>query len=128
MAIELPESIAAIERLLRKRIRSSNEDLMRQDVVAYLREGGIEFVEEHRVNKRDRFDIFVESLGLVIELKVNQSYTQVASQLLRYADHECVAAILLVTSQASHRQIGGMENDRAIPIVVVHTGFNSFGY
>lgn len=50
---------------------------------------------------RDRPDFMVGPLA--IELKVKGSPADVARQLMRYAEHPSVGAILLVTTRSSHR-------------------------
>lgn len=72
------------------------------DVVAQvLGRMGIVAAREHWFSKADRVDFFVPTAGLAIEVKVKGSPAEVLLQLCRYAQHEDVLAILLVT--ARHR-------------------------
>lgn len=55
---------------------------------------------EHRLSERDRADFLVD--GVAVEVKVDGSLGAVTRQLFRYARHETVKAIVLVTSRAKH--------------------------
>ena len=66
---------------------------------------------EHRLGARDRADLFVRyrtepgSPGIAVEVKTAGGLPDVAEQLLRYAEHDEVAGILLVTTKSAHLQI-----------------------
>lgn len=65
---------------------------------------------EYRIGDRDRVDLFVEvtpSTGIAVEIKVAGVLPDVAEQLLRYAEHDEVVGILLVTTRSAHLQIPG---------------------
>lgn len=59
---------------------------------------------EARLGARERIDLLTDD-GVGIEVKVAGSWTSVVRQLLRYADHDQVKALVLVTTQASHGQV-----------------------
>lgn len=54
---------------------------------------------EYRLSQKDIVDFFVPSLGLVIEIKVKGSAKAIYRQLERYAKHEQVKVILLLTAK-----------------------------
>lgn len=61
----------------------------------------IEFSREERLSPRDIPDFFVATLGLAIEVKMKGAGKMaVFRQLERYAGHESVQSILLVTNLA----------------------------
>lgn len=57
-----------------------------------------DYVEEFRLDAKSRPDFFHVELGIAIEVKVDGSPSAVASQLMRYAQHESVRAVVLVAS------------------------------
>lgn len=74
---------------------------MQDDVDQVLSAAGVTFTREARLDARDRPD-FLTTSGLAIELKVAGGRSAVVRQLLRYAEHEEVTGILLVTSRSRH--------------------------
>lgn len=65
---------------------------------------GIEHVREARLGPGERIDLLTDD-GVGVEVKVAGSWTTVARQLLRYARHDQVRALVLVSTQASHSRI-----------------------
>ena len=69
---------------------------------------------EHRLGGHDRLDVFVRrateagSPGIAVEVKTAGGLPDVAEQLLRYAEHDEVTGILLVTTKSAHLQIPGV--------------------
>lgn len=62
---------------------------------------GAHVQRECRLSKSDRIDFLVNgSIG--IECKTDGSSTEVARQLARYAQHECIEALILVTTRRRH--------------------------
>lgn len=125
MASDWNDQYRAIVNLLKQPHPTDEEWKLEASVKSLVESAGF-FVESQKTfTKRDRIDLFVPTIGLGIECKIAGSYTRVASQLLRYADHEEVKALLLVTSQASHRTVDQVTNDRGIPIWVLCTAIYS---
>ena len=63
---------------------------------------------EYRLGARDRLDAFVEvspAGGIAVEVKTAGGLPAVARQLLRYAEHDEVTGILLVTTRSAHEAI-----------------------
>jgi hypothetical protein len=56
---------------------------------------------EYPLTRESRLDFLVEG-GIVIEVKIASSAAEVMRQVARYAEHEKVAGVLLITSRA-HR-------------------------
>lgn len=89
--------------LLNHRIRFSTENAMHEDVAQVLASAGIEFAAEHRFSGRDRVDFWIPSEGIAIECKIDGGASAVLSQCLRYAEHEAVRSVILVTCRARHK-------------------------
>lgn len=89
--------------LLIHRIHYSTESVMHSDVTDLLVTAGIEFIAEHRFSARDRVDFWIPSEGIAIECKIDGSASAVLSQCLRYAEHDVVRSVILVTCRARHK-------------------------
>ena len=85
------------------RIHYSTEALMHIDVANVFLSAGVEFVAEHRFSGRDRVDFWIPSAGIAIECKIDGGATAVLSQCLRYAEHDEVASVILLTCRARHK-------------------------
>jgi hypothetical protein len=97
----VPEALArAIAAELDKiRCPLADEFQLHDVVEQVLARMGVVAAREHRFSKADRVDFFIPAAGLAIEVKVKGTPSEVLLQLCRYAQHEEVAAILLVTGR-----------------------------
>lgn len=76
----------------------TNEDELQEGIAAALaRKKGWAPEREVRLDARDRIDIVVDRIG--IEVKVAGRSSGVFEQLLRYAEHEEIAGLILVTNR-----------------------------
>ncbi|HEX4334739.1 MAG TPA: hypothetical protein VH062_02430 [Polyangiaceae bacterium] len=90
---------AEIEALLAdQRFPSSTEARLQLAIADHLTAAGVAFQREHRFSAEDRVDFFVDG-GVALEVKTKGSATEVARQLMRYAQHDAVRELLLVTSR-----------------------------
>ena len=87
--------------LLGSTFHFQNEADLQEGFAMLLTAHGVPFQREVRLSKKDRIDFLVDG-GLGVELKVAMSAASVLRQLHRYAEHEEIAALLLVTRCASH--------------------------
>lgn len=91
-------ALEQIDRLIRShRFRYADEDQLQEGIAAVLEGAGLEPQREVRLGDRDRIDLMVGSIG--IEVKVAGSVSSAFEQLQRYAEHEEVDALILVTSR-----------------------------
>lgn len=81
-----------------KRIDSTSEAVFQRDVGRLLTAAGVAWEREVILSPRDRIDFLVGDIG--IECKVQGSVGDVAQQLLRYAQHARIGALVLVTGRA----------------------------
>lgn len=63
---------------------------------------GLECKREHRLSDSDIPDFFFADTGLLIEVKLRAPRMGIFRQLERYAEHEAVKALMLVTATAMH--------------------------
>lgn len=64
-------------------------------------EGFCEFQREFVLSPSDRPDFWLPDEGIAIEVKIKGSPASINLQLLRYARHEVVKAVLLIASDPS---------------------------
>lgn len=79
------------------RYRYTSEDELQEGIAAALDHSGLEAIREVILSPRDRIDLLVGSIG--IEVKVAGSQTHPWDQLKRYAEHDAIAALVLVTNR-----------------------------
>ncbi len=77
----------------------------------------VAFEREHRLSASDRPDFFID--GVAIEVKVVGSVPVVTRQLQRYARHESVSDVLLVTAKRAHMQCEGSLQGKPVKVVVI---------
>lgn len=97
--------------LSRARFNYVDEHDLHRGITALLSENGVTVGADDRevsLSPRDRIDFLLPS-GLGIEVKVAGTPGDVWRQLGRYAGHERVARLLLVTTRARHARGGPLE-------------------
>lgn len=95
--VELRMAAVRIE-LRRHRYSYASEVELHDRLAAVLQAAGYPVRREVRLSDRDRIDLLVGDVG--IEVKVKGARTPLR-QLRRYAEHEAVAGLLLVTTRAA---------------------------
>lgn len=88
--------VALIEQ---RRINISTEQSAHDSVQAALEADGLDVHREVRMGLRDRVDLMVKDVAIEVKVKAS-SRRSVLRQLERYAEHDAVAAIVLVTGMA----------------------------
>jgi hypothetical protein len=78
----------------------TNEDELQEGIAAALAqsEPALTVLREVRLSERDRIDILVDA-AIGIEVKVAGSQTHPWDQLKRYAEHDAIEALVLVTNR-----------------------------
>lgn len=90
-----------LRELRRHRISYGSETELGRSVVQLLLPLNIPYVEEYRLSPGSRVDLLLDG-GVAVELKVGGTPTSVLRQLHRYAEHDCVREILLITTRHAH--------------------------
>lgn len=110
-----PESLANM--LRNGRFRLGHETLLQNDVEEFFRQKCVHFERELRLSRRDRIDFLVAG-RIGVELKIKCSARMILRQLTRYAEHDVVTSLILVTlnAVAMPRSIDGK------PVYVVNLG------
>jgi hypothetical protein len=87
-----------IDRIIRSHhFRYTDEDQLQKGITELLEREGFEPQREVRLGRLDRVDIMVGAIA--IEVKIAGTAAAVLQQLQRYAAHDEVEALLLVTSK-----------------------------
>lgn len=82
---------------------STEERKLADEFEQLLRMGGFEYEREFVLGEKDRLDFFVA--GVAVEIKTASGYNAVLRQLGRYAEHERVEAVLLITTRSDHQKM-----------------------
>lgn len=91
-----------------------DEDRLQQHLSETLAAAGVEHHREYRLDAASRLDIFIptravpakpllRAKGIAVEVKIKGSAADALRQLERYAHHDDVLDLVLVTTVASHR-------------------------
>lgn len=113
------------------RFNYCSEDELQQGLAELLALAGYTAAREVRLSGADRIDLMViakgqqvdlrtpQPPGVGIEVKVSGSSSGIVRQLTRYASHQRIAALVLVTNRAAH-DVPTMLNGK--PVFVVRIG------
>jgi hypothetical protein len=93
------EAAFLVDMLQRARFRVSTEAALQQDIWKLLQGLDAEHCDfEYRLGPGDRIDFIIDGTG--IEAKTNCNKRHIYRQLERYAKHEAIDALILVTGTA----------------------------
>lgn len=115
----LPDLIAVLSNV---RCRFTNERELQDGIERALTAGKLAFTREASLSAKDRVDFLVGDIA--VEIKVDGTLANVTRQLHRYAEHETVAAVVLVTSRMQHKAMP--EEMVGKPVRVVHLVWSAF--
>jgi hypothetical protein len=102
IAAATPPTLQRIMSVIKRhRFDLTTEKAAQAEIETVLQDAKVEFTREKRLSGRDIPDFFVPALGLAIEVKMKGAgKMKVYRQLERYAEHDTVQAILLVSNLA----------------------------
>jgi hypothetical protein len=115
--IPLMPTASVITVLLRRtRMRVANEAALQTSIEDALVAATVPYTREHRLSPADRIDFLCGRVG--IEAKARYNKRAIYRQLERYAAHDAIDALILVTGTAMGlpAEIGGK------PVYIVSTG------
>jgi hypothetical protein len=109
------------------RFRYKDERELQAGVAQCLTALELPFIPEYVLSPKDRVDFLIVPEGIGIEVKTNDSrggagLSSVTRQLWKYAKHDAVKAIILITTRSKHRDLPSEILGK--PIFVVY--LNSF--
>ena len=114
------ERIVAV--LANYHFRYTNEKSLQEAIVGALDQAGIANQREVRINPGDVVDIFVpldNGSGLVIEIKVGGSLSDVTRQIHRYLASEIVAGVVLASTRSRLANIPPVMRGKPVRMVMV---------
>lgn len=86
----------------------------------------IDYRAEVRLSEHDRLDFFIPSPGVAIEIKVKGSLSALLRQIHRYAAHEEIKEIVVVTNQRRllklPGEMGDFQGGKKIPVNAIWAG------
>lgn len=106
-----------LEVVRRRHFRWTDEVDLHLQLAGAFHEDGVLVVREHMLDRQSRLDFFEVEHGIAIEVKVAGSAADVLRQLWRYAEHDAVKEIVLVTSQSRHLALAGKQSGKRVVAV-----------
>jgi hypothetical protein len=103
------------------RLSCGSEAELQVAIMDLLEQHGVEFQREHRLNRADRIDFFLAD-GNGIEVKIDGSAPALIRQLHRYAQHDSIQGLIVVTSRARLTQMPSEINGKPIEVVSLMEG------
>lgn len=94
------------------RLPHGNEAELQENIERLFITHNIEHKREFRLNEKDRLDFIVGSIA--IEVKTAGGCADVIRQLHRYAQHESITELVLVTTKASHLRVPERLNEKPV--------------
>jgi hypothetical protein len=120
----MKDAAQLVARAIRGRVLVAASELELQAQIAdELFSAGIWYERERHLGLAGTIDFYVPEARLGVEIKVDGSPSAVLQQLFRYAGSEDVRALLLVTTRATHRGLGGVLQGKPIDVCFVVGGF-----
>ena len=108
--------------LLERSLRGlGDESRVQAAIEALLKRQGIEHQREFVLSPKDRIDFLVGRVGL--EVKVAGGRGAVVRQLERYAKHDCIESLVLVTTKSTLARVPMEMNGKAVRAAVILPGF-----
>jgi len=102
--------------------RIGHEALLQEDLERHFRNGCIPYEREVRLSDADRVDFVVDG-HIAVELKIKESRRRILRQLERYAAHDVITGLILLSgvSMGIPARLNGK------PVHFIHLGRMSLG-
>jgi len=113
--------VAAV--LRQSRLRLSTERALQDSIAEVLTAAKIPFEREKALSKRDRPDFLLADGRVVLEAKFKYPKKAIYRQLARYAEHDQVTVLMLITGTA----MGMVDTIQDKPVVMISAGMGSMG-
>lgn len=115
-------SAAAISAAIKAhRFNATSEEDLQRGIGEALTGAGIEHEREVRLTARDRIDFMVEAIG--VEVKIGGGISALTRQLLRYAQVERVAELVVVSTRLQlSLQVPRDLNGKPVSVVTIMGG------
>jgi hypothetical protein len=108
--------------LMAFKFRYQSEIELHEGITLALTAMRAEFVREYRLTEKDRLDFYLPNERIAIEVKIKGSAAEVLRQLTRYAEHDEIQSIVLVTTRTQQAyRIPTMLNEKAITVCLLRS-------
>lgn len=97
------------------RFTFANEKQLQDGIAMVLAPTGLAVSREHRLSPTDVIDFLVESVG--VEVKIKGAVGAVQAQLERYATHDTVTELVLVTGRVQLTRMPRKLNGKPLTVV-----------
>ncbi len=101
----------------------TNEAELQMGIGRVLTESGVSFKPEYRLDDAGRIDFFITVDGLGIEVKIKEGKNAVMRQLMRYAKHDAITSLILVTTRTQLRAMPPCLNGKDLIVVYIGGAF-----
>lgn len=120
MSETLPTIDDVLAAIRKARVRYATEAGLHMDVQKALVDAGIQATKEYRLSGKDRVDLAVKVAGgtLAIEMKVMGSLPEVDRQVARYAAHEEVVAVVVVSPLTRHSGLAREACQKPVHVII----------
>lgn len=102
--------------LTHRRIPTTPESVLQERIAGILTSISVPFDREVHLSEKDRIDFLVGG-HLGIEVKVDGGLSAVTRQVHRYAQHERIESLVLVTTRMLHRGVPSEMNGKRIDVI-----------
>jgi len=114
------EIVAALDRA---RFNESSEDALQRGVAEVFARAGVAFEREFRLSPRERID-FLCAGGVGIECKIGGTLTSLIRQLHRYAGHERIESLVVVSTRLAHARVPAEVRGKPVHVVATMGGIS----
>lgn len=108
--------------LVRYRMRHTSEKELQIGLACIFDERRITYVREHHLGPGDVIDFLVEG-GIGVEVKVGGGLSEVTRQLHRYAGHDAVRELVLVSSRSRLDNLPATLRGKPLTVAVLRAAF-----
>jgi hypothetical protein len=107
--------------LIERNVRGiGTEDEVQRRIGTALQVQGIGHIREHRLDKANRIDFMVGTIG--VEVKTGVGISAVIRQLHRYAEFATVSELVLVTTRATLARVPTQLNGKRVNVALLLGG------
>lgn len=109
-----------VETLLAHHFHHANEQELQEGIWEVLVEAGLDPEREVHLTAQSRIDFMVGRIG--IEVKVDGSLSALIRQAMRYAKHDRIDELVIVTTLARHRAMPSELNKKHVIVAYLGAG------
>lgn len=120
MAMPEAEIRRILAALARRRFTFKTEEDLYPLLAEVFEGAGLAYRKQAQLSPEDRIDFMLGTVG--VEVKVKGGLAEVTRQLHRYAQHESVSGLVLVTSKARHTGVPSWLNNKPVAVHPLFVG------